>query len=323
MSTQPLVTVITPTYNRADDYLKTTIDSVLAQDYANFDYLVLDDGSTDDTQALLASYDDPRLHWETHTNMGAANTVNKGFTLVQGDYFTVVNSDDPLLPNYLTRAVAFMEAHPHVLAAYPDWQLINPQGDKIRDEQVFDYSYLDMLRWHHNFPGPGTILRRRVLELEPGYDTSYPTVFDYDFYLRLGQHGDLARIPQTLATYRMHSGTLTEKGRGHKKAAEHVRVIEATLARDTLPEHIKPHINEIMSSAYYNAGKICLPFERDHARRYFWKAIRTYPGPRKGYPQNLAVSASLMYQIMLLPEGVARFMRRVVRGQAEAVTRTP
>jgi glycosyltransferase involved in cell wall biosynthesis len=73
----PLVTVITLTNNFAE-FVPETIDSVLAQDYPNFEHIVLDDGSTDHTDEALASYNDPRLRWETHTNMSEASTVNKG-----------------------------------------------------------------------------------------------------------------------------------------------------------------------------------------------------------------------------------------------------
>src|SRR5213080_4739493 len=78
----PLVSVITPSYNRAD-YLPETIESVLSQDYPNFEYIVLDDGSTDNTCEVLERYSH-QLKWETHPNMGETLTVNKGLKMARG-----------------------------------------------------------------------------------------------------------------------------------------------------------------------------------------------------------------------------------------------
>src|SRR4051812_39582335 len=109
---RPLVTVITPTYNRAD-YLPETIASVLGQDYVNFEYIVLDDGSKDDTVSLLKRYDG-RLTWYTHPNMGEARTVNKGWGMARGDFVVTVNSDDPVRPGLLRAGAEFLQARPDV-----------------------------------------------------------------------------------------------------------------------------------------------------------------------------------------------------------------
>ena len=93
---QPLVTVVTPTYNAAS-YLAETIESVLAQTYAHIEYIVLDDGSTDDTLRVLKQYDG-RLHWETQPNMGEALTVNKGWDMARGEDVVIVNADDRRSP---------------------------------------------------------------------------------------------------------------------------------------------------------------------------------------------------------------------------------
>ena len=84
----PLVTVITPAYNRAS-YLVETIESVLGQDYPRLEYIVLDDGSTDNTREVLGKYEG-RIIWETHPNMGETRTVNKGFGLARGEIVVVV-----------------------------------------------------------------------------------------------------------------------------------------------------------------------------------------------------------------------------------------
>ena len=92
----PLVSIITPAYNR-QSLIEETILSVIGQDYPNLEYLVLDDGSSDDTLSVIKKYA-KHLRYDAHPNMGETRTVNKGFTMARGEILAVVNSDDPLLP---------------------------------------------------------------------------------------------------------------------------------------------------------------------------------------------------------------------------------
>ena len=152
----PLVSVITPAYNRAS-YLDETIQSVLGQDYTNIEYIVLDDGSTDNTRDVLEKYDG-RIVWETHPNMGETRTVNKGFGMAHGEIVVVVNSDDPLLPGAVKAAVDFMESRPDVLVAYPDWNFIGPKSEVTEHIRVREYDYSFMV---------GTTLHARAGRVYP------------------------------------------------------------------------------------------------------------------------------------------------------------
>src|SRR5688572_26838802 len=102
-SNLPTVSIVTPAYNQAE-FLRDTIESVLAQDYPNIEYVVLDDGSTDDTPNILAEYGD-RFRWETHVNMGQTATINKGWEMTSGEIITWLNSDDTYLSGAIHRAV--------------------------------------------------------------------------------------------------------------------------------------------------------------------------------------------------------------------------
>ena len=139
-----LVTIITPTYNRAD-LLPETIESILDQDYPFIEYLILDDGSTDDTQAVLKRYGD-RIKTAHHPNMGETATVNRGFDLATGDLVCVVSSDDPLLPGAVRRMVEAFDAAPDALAAYPDWAEIGPRGEFLRTQRLPEYDFRSMIQ---------------------------------------------------------------------------------------------------------------------------------------------------------------------------------
>ena len=111
------VTVVTPTFNRAG-LLAETVESILQQRFEQVDYVVVDDGSTDDTAQLLARY--PQIRILSQANQGEAAATNRGWVGASTEYVAVVSSDDPVKPGWLQTAVAFMDAHPDVLVGYPD-----------------------------------------------------------------------------------------------------------------------------------------------------------------------------------------------------------
>ena len=272
--TLPLVSIITPAYNRAG-YLAETIDSILSQDYPRIEYIVLDDGSTDDTPEVLGRYAS-RIRWETHPNMGETRTVNRGFALARGDIVAVVNSDDPLLPGAVSEAVAFLEAHPDILVAYPDWNLVDHESKVIEHIQVREYDYLCVVKRHRCIVGPGAFVRRRAIELAGLRDPSFKYVADFDFWLRVGLHGPFARIPRTLATFRVHPDSASESCRGREMAEEHIRLIEQFFSLPNLPAAVHQAKDEAFSWAHYVAG-----ISAGKARRTAWehlvKSVRCYP----------------------------------------------
>lgn len=283
----PLVSIITPAYNRAS-YLDETIQSVLSQDYKHIEYIVLDDGSTDNTVAVLERYNG-RVLWETHPNLGETRTVNKGLAMAHGDIVAVVNSDDPLLPGAVSSAVEFMETHTDILVAYPDWNYIGPRSETIQHVKVPEYSYLRMVRRHDCVVGPGAFIRRRAFELAGLRDPGFRYVGDFDFWLRLGLHGEFARIPKTLATFRTHPGSATAFTRGQVMADEQVQVIDKLYARADLPLEVRKVRAEAYSWAYAAAAWWSKPLSRG-ALRYLWKAGMAHPRSALG-KWKLAVPA--------------------------------
>ncbi|MEQ8671995.1 MAG: glycosyltransferase [Aggregatilineales bacterium] len=305
---KPLVTVITPTYNRAD-LLAETIDSVLSQDYANIEYLVLDDGSKDDTVELLKTYDDPRLKWESHANMGEANTVNKAFEMARGEFVIVVNSDDPILPGLLSESVTYLLAHPDVWVTYPDWVMIDDQSKSIKTMTVYEYPYENMLRYHHCPPGPGAMFRRDALDAGIRRDGHWRYVSDYEFWLKVGLHGRLARLPKSLATWRSHAGGASTAFANTSMADEHVNVVKAYFERPDVPAKVQQVKREAICNAYYIAAIICLPKERHAARVNFLRSIFTMPFAPIKYPM-FQRNWRMMLRIMLLPRWLETQLRR-------------
>ena len=270
----PLVTIITPAYNRAS-YLDETIQSVLNQDYPNIEYIILDDGSKDNTREVLEKYKG-RIIYDTHPNMGETRTVNKGLSMAHGEIVAVVNSDDPLLPGAVSTAVDFMQLHPDILVAYPDWSHIDQDSKVTGHVQVPDYDYLYMVRRHYCTPGPGAFIRRKALELTGGRDPEFKYVADFEYWLRLGLYGPFARIPRTLATFRVHPDSASLSSRGRAMANEHIHLIKKYYSCPDLPPEVLRVRAEAFGQAYLiafiTAGSECWL-----ALKYSLTAVLYYP----------------------------------------------
>lgn len=274
ISISPLVSIITPTYNQAS-YLDETILSILNQDYARTEYIVIDDGSTDNTIEVLQKYDG-KLIWQTQPNQGETIAVNRGWGMAHGDITTVVNSDDPLLPGAISSAVAFMELYPDVLVAYPDWYIIGPDSKVKQHVQVPEYDYITTVKYHKCFIGPGAFIRRSAFESAGMRDPDFKYVADLEFWLRLGLYGKFARIPRTLATWREHSGGISQSCKSVAMAEEHIRLTEKLFSRADLPPEVLGVKGEALCWAYGVAALTCgsgtlLPI------KYFYRAFLCDP----------------------------------------------
>lgn len=272
----PLVTIITPAFNRAD-LVAETIESVLGQEYPRLDYLVLDDGSMDGTLDVIKRYGD-RLRWESHTNVGEARTVNRGFALARGEIVGVVNSDDPLRPGAVRRLVEALHQRPDAVVAYPDWEMIDGRGQRVRTVRTYDFTgYADMVRRHYCLPGPAAFFRRSLVERIGGRDPDLRYTGDLDFWFRAGRHGAFVRVAEVLATFRTHSGSATVAQQGTRMAEEHLRLIDKLFADPDLPDELRRVEREARSSAAFVAGTVCGRGAWRAKLGYFATALRLAP----------------------------------------------
>ena len=297
---QPLVSIITAAYNRAS-YLDETIQSVLTQDYLRIEYIVLDDGSTDNTREVLKKYNG-QIIWESHPNMGETRTINKGLGMAHGDIIAIVNSDDPLLPSAVNTAVAFMQGQPDILVAYPDWNYIGPDS-KVRSRvELPEYEYMYMLRRHFCTPGPGAFIRRRAIELAGMRDPDFKYAADFEYWLRLGLYGKFAHIPKTLATFRVHPDSASVSSKGTVMANEQIRLLEKLYNRPDLPMEVLAARSEAFGWAHYVAALKC-GADSCLARIHIIKAISYHP--------SILIQERLNCQSIILPKPVSRVLHQI------------
>ncbi len=260
--TTPLVSIVVPTYDRVG-FVETTIASLLAQDYPALEVIVLDDGSHDETPALLKRIAeravDGRFRWDRHENVGQAATINRGFELARGELLGYVSSDDYLLPGAISRLVAAAEEHPDADVIYPGYLIVD-EADRVIDEiRVLEHTFVDAVRWSLCIPGVGPLMRRRCYERIGGWDPRYRFTADFEWWLRAG-NAKFVRVPEALGAWRSHDGSITahrpDFANVRERLGERFVMLDRIFERDDLPPEIQAVRGEAYSTMLTEFGQI-------------------------------------------------------------------
>jgi glycosyltransferase involved in cell wall biosynthesis len=208
MNDQPLVSIITPSFNQRE-FLEATIQSVLAQDYAQLEYIVVDGGSSDGSVEIIKKYSDRLAGWISKPDQGQSDAINKGFILSKGEIMAWLNSDDLYTPSAISEAVAFLQDHPQVGMVYGDTDLIDGNGRKIGSFNARQTSYQRMLRGGVYIPQPAAFWRRDLWEQAGPLDPSFYFAMDYDLWVRFAKISTITYTPRLWAKFRIHGSGKT------------------------------------------------------------------------------------------------------------------
>lgn len=206
------VSVVMPAYN-AERFLAEAIDSVLVQTWHDFEFIILDDGSKDHTLEIAAGYarHDSRIRVESHANMGAAPTANKGLALSANEWVVIMHADDVMMPTRIERQLAFVVAHPEVAAASSWVKHINASGEIIAkgESPLTTHEAVQQLYSANELVGmthPATILCKKAVQAVGGYRRQFRVTEDVDLWNRLLEHGYKILVqPEYLLKYRVHA----------------------------------------------------------------------------------------------------------------------
>jgi len=286
------LSVITAVYN-GSDYIEETIKSVLkCCSEINFEYIVLNDGSTDNTLEILKKYEN-KIRIIDKSNSGESDTVSIGFKEASGDFLLVVSADDPLFTERLfTNIFQQFNQNENLMAIYPDWQMIDAGGNVIKVIKVPDYSDDLLIGRCVTLPGPGVVFRKSAALKLNGRNPKWTYVGDYDFWLRLSRLGEIRHRAEVLAQWRHHPSSTSVSKRGIKMAKERIQVVEDFLASNQVSSRLK---NMALGNAYYMAARISY-FDRNiPAKKYLFKSFKN----RKGWVEEAKIYE--IFYIFLLP----------------------
>jgi glycosyltransferase involved in cell wall biosynthesis len=226
----PKISIITPSLNQGD-YIEQTIQSVVEQNYANLEYIVIDGGSSDNTVDIVKKYENRLAYWISEKDEGQPDAINKGIARATGEIVAYLNSDDLYLPGSLAAVGHFFQEHPSSKWICGDTLLFGEEHDTELVRTNVPKSIGHCLSWAYKAPQPGMFWRRELLR--DGFDNKWRFCFDHELYVRLlraGYHCEYLPIP--LAAYRLHSTskTVAEGGLFGREFDEIAKIYEPELS---------------------------------------------------------------------------------------------
>lgn len=207
----PLVSVVVPCYQQAQ-FLPEAVESVVAQTFTDWEIIIVDDGSPDDTSAvaqrLIAAYPERKIRLVQKQNGGLADARNAGITVARGRYILPLDADDRIHPEMLAKTVGLLETNPKVGIAYVDWQYF---GADNRVRQARDYDFRVLCAQENLFTCT-SLYRKEAWEAAGGYNRNMTCgLEDWDFWIGCGEKGFFGqRIPEVLFYYRSKTGSMIE-----------------------------------------------------------------------------------------------------------------
>ena len=209
----PSISVLLPVYN-GERWLTQSIQSVLSQTFADFELLIIDDGSIDSSLAIIKDFAflDSRVRYLVQENRGLVSTLNKGIHACNADWIARIDADDLWHPCKLSEQYSLIQSTPSIACVGSGFFVINSKAGLLRTVELLPGhdKILDQLLTHRTcFPHSSAMFRRDLALRLAGYRLTMPRAQDTDFWLRLSEVGCLAVVPRPLVSIRLHGSQLS------------------------------------------------------------------------------------------------------------------
>ncbi|MHC4950877.1 MAG: glycosyltransferase family 2 protein [Planctomycetota bacterium] len=250
----PKISIVTPSYNQAR-FLEATIQSVLAQDYPNIEYIVIDGGSTDGSVDIIKKYADKISYWVSEPDRGQSHAINKGFAKATGDIFYWINSDDLMTPSAVKIAMAYLLSNSDIGMLFGDRVTVDAKGNVLSVMELPSFSK-KWMKYNLNIPQETAFFRRELFYKVDGLDENLHNCMDFDLWIRFNKIGNLYHIPFILGMYKAHQDT--KSGDRTKMRAE---------IKEVICRHFGNERKKIMKKLYAKCTAVRLFFEKISKKR--------------------------------------------------------
>jgi hypothetical protein len=302
-----LVSIVTPSYNQAA-FIEVTLRSVLAQDYPEIEYLVVDGASTDGSPAIIRSYADRLAWWISEPDSGQAEAINKGLRRARGEIVAWLNSDDLYLPGAVNQAVTALQADPSLVFVFGDALSIDSDGRPINHLSFGNWG-LSELASFRIICQPAVFMRRDALVNVGWLDPAYHYMLDHHLWLRLARLGPILHIPQLWAAARQHPGA-KNVSQAAGFARESFAVLAWMQAQPDLAAWIARHPRQVKAGVYRLQGRYLLDAGQPGA------ALRAYARALVARPGYVLKHAHRMLYALLLAVGARSLAQRLSEANA-------
>ena len=205
------ISIITPSYNQGQ-YLEETIQSVLDQKYPNLEYIIMDGGSTDNSVEIIKKYESQLAHWESKSDGGQSDAINKGFNMASGDILAWLNSDDYYTP-YTLHQVSDLFTRDDLKIVFGECALYHEKSGKVKDSKVFEFSKSHNIELSDFLIQPSSFWTKKTWELVGDLDEKLTYTFDWEWYIRAKRAGvHFQAVDKTWSVYRYHEQHKTGTG---------------------------------------------------------------------------------------------------------------
>ena len=285
----PPVTILMPTYN-AGTYIREAIDSILNQSFTDFEFLIINDGSKDDTLSIIASYNDPRIILVNRENRGVIDSLNEGLKLAKGDIIARMDADDVCLAGRLQKQVDFLEQNPGYVLVGSQAEVMDKEGNYLLDLEPVGYTNEEITAQINNkcpFIHPCVAFRKKAVMDVGGYPKNALTFEDHLLWKELLSVGKVCNLKEKLLQVRFNpeSVTIDEKWRGLVFLKIRRRSVANGFVSDKDAQTLKNIISKQNFTSYKQASYYAMVgkkylwnnVNKRLARQNFSKAIGLYP----------------------------------------------
>ena len=310
-----------PVYNGAL-YLREAIDSILNQTYTDFEFLIINDGSTDDTEAIISSYSDKRIRLVNQKNAGVSAALNHGIQLAKGTYIARMDADDRCMPTRLEEQMLFLDTH-------PEYIMIGADADYMDKDGMFVFHYSNT--GHSNeeiskrvdwitcpFLHSVVIYKKEAVIAAGSYDENAYLFEDHFLWIKLIKMGKVANLKKALISVRLNPSSVTIDQRDC--SSEYLRIknkaIQTGLLNDEEGAILRKNVIKISASqklysyhAYLGKKFLWNNYHAANARKHFLEAINVYP---------LKVKSYLLLTMSFLPASMIKMIYQKVKSMSPA-----
>jgi glycosyltransferase involved in cell wall biosynthesis len=240
----PKISVIMPVYN-SENYIDKSIKSILDQTYRNFEFIIINDGSTDSTRAKLSAYEEPRIKiYDNESNIGYVLSLNRALTIARGEYIARMDADDISLPERLEVQVGYMDQNPDIGVCGTYVKFTGSGKGNIWKPLCNHNDIICNLFFTSSLAHPSVMMRKKILDqYNITYDNSYYGAEDYHLWVQISRYSRLANIDKVLLLYTKHENQVSSvKKKTQSDSADRVRLYQLVrFMADVTDEDIEMH----------------------------------------------------------------------------------